>query len=92
LHTENDASCSTVAFSATGRQRSREYHARMIPKLSDDAREYFRQQGAKGGKIGGKRAAAKLSPTQRKARAIKASKAAALARAKKKRATENNGK
>lgn len=44
------------------------------------SRDYFRQQGKKGGKIGGKRAAALLSPAQRKARATKASKAAALAR------------
>jgi len=47
--------------------------------------DYFRQQGAKGGKIGGKRAAALLSPAERKARAIKASKAAAAARLKKKK-------
>lgn len=47
--------------------------------------DYFRQQGAKGGKIGGKRAAALLSPAERTARAIKASKAAALARLKKKK-------
>jgi hypothetical protein len=45
---------------------------------------YYREQGAKGGKIGGKRAAALLTPAQRKARAIKASRAAAVARATKK--------
>lgn len=42
--------------------------------------EYFKQQGAKGGK----RRAASLSPAERKASATKASKAAALARTKKK--------
>jgi hypothetical protein len=53
-----------------------------MPKLSDAALAYFREQGAKGGKIGGKRAAAKLTPAQRRARALKASKAAAVARTK----------
>ncbi len=56
------------------------------PPLSADALDYFRQQGAKGGKIGGKRAAALLSPAQRTARATKASQAAALARTQKKAA------
>jgi hypothetical protein len=46
---------------------------------------YFREQGARGGKIGGKRAAALLSPAERKARATKASRAAAVAWTKKKR-------
>lgn len=58
----------------------------MTKRLSADALDYFRQQGAKGGKIGGKRAAALLSPAERKARATKASHAAALARTKKKHA------
>ena len=58
----------------------------MSKRLSADALAYFREQGAKGGKIGGKRAAALLSPAERKARATKASKAAALARTKKKHA------
>jgi hypothetical protein len=49
--------------------------------------EYFRQQGAKGG-----RAAAKGStPAERSARALKASKAAAVARSKKKRAKDAKG-
>jgi hypothetical protein len=50
--------------------------------------DYFKQQGAKGGKIGGAkggtRAAQNMTPAQRKARATKASRAAALARSKKK--------
>jgi hypothetical protein len=62
----------------------------MPNRLSEDALDYFRQQGAKGGKIGGKRAAALLSPAERKARATKASKAAAVARTKKKHAKEKN--
>jgi hypothetical protein len=37
--------------------------------------EYFRRLGAKGGKIGGKRTAAKLSASQRKLKAQKAGKA-----------------
>jgi len=63
----------------------------MKQKLSEDALDYFREQGAKGGKIGGKRAAALLTPAQRKARATKASQAAAAARSKKKRAKEGKG-
>lgn len=51
-------------------------------RLSADALEYFRQQGAKGGKIGGKRAAALMTADERKARAVKASQAAAVARSK----------
>jgi hypothetical protein len=37
--------------------------------------EYFRRLGTKGGKIGGKSTAAKLSPSQRKRKAEKAGKA-----------------
>lgn len=44
--------------------------------------EYFREQGARGGKIGSKN----LTAAQRKARATIASRAAALARTKKKHA------
>jgi len=61
-------------------------------RLSEDALNYFRAQGKRGGKLGGasggRRAAANMTPAQRKARAIKASKAAALARTKKKQAKE----
>lgn len=46
--------------------------------------EDFQRWGAKGGKIGGKRAAANATPAQRKARATKASLAAVIARTKKK--------
>lgn len=53
----------------------------MAKKLSDDVLEYFRQQGAKGGKLAAKRSTAE----ERRARAVKASKAAVAARAKKKR-------
>lgn len=55
----------------------------MRKRLPDDVLEYFRAQGARGGKIGGKRAAANATPAERKARATKASKAAAAARTKK---------
>ena len=56
------------------------------PRLSADALDYFRQQGAKGGKLGGAKSWANLTPAQRKARATKASQAAAVARSKKKTA------
>jgi hypothetical protein len=58
----------------------------MAKRLSADALAYFREQGAKGGKIGGKRLAEMMTPAQRTARATKASQAAAVARSKKKRA------
>jgi hypothetical protein len=60
-------------------------------RLPDEVLMYFREQGALGGKIGGKRAAALLSPAERKARATKASKAAAVARTKKKHAKKPQG-
>ena len=64
----------------------------MRKKLPDDVLNYFRSQGkrggALGGALGGKRAAANMSPAQRKARATKASQAAAVARTKKKRARQ----
>jgi len=50
--------------------------------LPNHVMEYFREQGAKGGKKG----AGSMTPAQRKARAVKASKAAAVARTKKKQA------
>jgi hypothetical protein len=52
---------------------------------------YYREQGAKGGRIGGKRAAANMTAAQRKARATKASQAAAVARTKKKHAKKEKG-
>ena len=54
----------------------------MKKTLSDDAIAYFRRQGAKGGKISRETS----TPAQRSARATKASRAAALARTKKKQA------
>lgn len=42
-------------------------------KLSESAKAFFRAQGAKGGKLGGKIAAANMTPEQRSARAKKAS-------------------
>lgn len=52
-------------------------------QLSDDVLDYFREHGSRGGK----KSSSAMTPAQRKARAIKASKAAALARTKKKQAT-----
>jgi hypothetical protein len=56
-------------------------------KLPPEVLEFFRRQGAKGGKkggsLGGKATAAKLTPEQRSARAKKAAAASAKIRAKK---------
>jgi hypothetical protein len=61
----------------------------MRKRLSEDVLDYFREQGAKGGKLGGAsggaRAAANMTAAERKARATKASRAAALARTAKRR-------
>jgi hypothetical protein len=59
-------------------------------RLSQDALDYFREQGAKGGKIGGPAAAANMTAAQRKARATKASLAAAAARSKEKRTKQEH--
>jgi hypothetical protein len=53
-------------------------------KLPPDVLEYFRQQGAKGGKIGGKRSLETMTPAERIARAKKAGAAAAAAARRKK--------
>jgi hypothetical protein len=59
----------------------------MPKRLSEDALDYFRKQGARGGKSGGAKSWwASLTPAQRNARTTKASQAAAVARSKKKRA------
>jgi len=58
----------------------------MRKRLPADVLEYFRAEGRRGGSIGGKRSAANMTPAQRKARATKASQAAALVRTKKKQA------
>jgi hypothetical protein len=52
----------------------------MAKKLPPAVLDYFREQGAKGGRIGGKRSLATMTPEQRVARAKKASKAAVEAR------------
>ena len=44
----------------------------MVKKLPPEVLDYFRKQGAKGGKIGGKIRAKKLSAAQRKEIAQKA--------------------
>jgi hypothetical protein len=41
-------------------------------KLPPDVLEFFRKQGSKGGKIGGKKAAESMTPEQRSERARKA--------------------
>ena len=49
-------------------------------RLPSDILEFFRKQGAKGGKIGGKRSLETMTPEERTARAKKASDAAVVAR------------
>jgi hypothetical protein len=91
-HKHTDETRAKMRAARRGRDEA-SARARAERRASDDRRtglpaavlDYFRQQGAKGGKIGGKRAAALLSPAERTARAIKASKAAAAARLKKKK-------
>lgn len=55
-------------------------------KLPAEALKYFSALGKRHGASGGKKAAQNMTPAQRKARAVKASKAAAVARTKKKNA------
>jgi hypothetical protein len=60
-------------------------------KLPPEVLEYFREQGSKGGKLGGKRSLETMTPeerTQRAKRAAAASIVAKNAAAKKKRATK----
>jgi hypothetical protein len=49
-------------------------------KLPAEVLEFFRKQGAKGGKVGGKRSLETMTPEERTARAKKASAAAVAAR------------
>lgn len=58
----------------------------MRPKLPPDVLEFFRKQGAKGGKIGGKRSLETMTPAERTARAKKAAAKSAEMRKKKARA------
>ena len=51
-----------------------------VKKLPPDVLAFFKEQGAKGGRIGGRRALETMTPAQRVARAKKASAAAAAAR------------
>jgi uncharacterized protein YdaU (DUF1376 family) len=51
-----------------------------VKKLPSDVLEFFKAQGARGGRIGGKRSLETMTAEQRAARAKKASKAAAQAR------------
>ncbi len=59
-----------------------------MKKLPCDVIAFFKAQGAKGGRIGGKRAMETMTPEQRTARATKASQAATEAR--KTKAKKNN--
>ena len=52
----------------------------IVKKLPSEILKFFKEQGAKGGRIGGKRSLETMTAEQRAARAKKASKAAAEAR------------
>lgn len=52
----------------------------VMRKLPATVLKFFKEQGARGGRIGGKRSLVTMTPEQRTARAKKASKAAAEAR------------
>ena len=54
----------------------------LVPELSSEVRAYLRRIGAQGGRIGGPAAAARMTPAQRIARAVKANRAAQANRAK----------
>jgi hypothetical protein len=58
----------------------------MAKKLPAGVLAYFREQGARGGKLGGKRSLETMTPEARAERARKAGLAAAKARAKKAKA------
>ncbi len=51
-----------------------------VKKLPPDVLAFFKEQGAKGGRIGGRRALETMTPAQRVARAKKASAAAVVLR------------
>ncbi len=51
--------------------------------MPDDILKFFKETGAKGGKIGGKRSLETMTPAERTARAKKAAAASALVRSKK---------
>ena len=50
-------------------------------KLPKDVLDFFRKEGSRGGKIGGKKAAESMTPAQRTARAKKAAARSAAVRA-----------
>lgn len=52
----------------------------IVKKLPSDVLEFFRKQGARGGKIGGKRSLVTMTAEQRAERAKKASRVAAEVR------------
>ena len=63
----------------------------MRTRLPEDVLNYFRKQGARGGKIGGKRVLETMTAAERSARARKASQAAAVARMAKAKAKKSKG-
>lgn len=57
----------------------------MVPqmtRLPPDVLEFFKMHGARGGRIGGRRSLVTMTADERRARALKASKAAVVARKK----------
>ena len=57
-----------------------------VKKLPPDVLKFFKEQGARGGRIGGRRSLETMTPAERVARAKKASAAAARKRSAKKKA------
>ncbi len=53
-----------------------------VKKLPPDVLKFFKEQGARGGRIGGRRSLETMTPAERVARAKKASAAAVVARKK----------
>jgi hypothetical protein len=60
----------------------------MAKKLPPDVLRFFREQGARGGRIGGRRALETMTPEERVARATKASAAAVAVRKKSAKTTK----
>ena len=62
----------------------------VVRNLPKEVLDFFRTQGAKGGRIGGKRALETMTVEERRARAKKASLAAAAARKRRARAAKSS--
>ncbi len=73
-------------FRSSAGHHNRDKMGLVVKKLPPDVLKFFKEQGAKGGRIGGRRSLETMTPAQRVARAKKASAAAARKRSAKKKA------